>query len=171
MTAIRTRDTHDRVGRPATSAPSHTLVWIDAREAIIVRWVEDQAVVERIASDVPVHRRSTGHVRHDPLVRHGGGGSPQDAGEADRLEHLARYLKDVAERLPATDDLTVLGPGTVRGRLVSVVRRDDRRHRVQRAIDTRPAPPTTEPELVARLRALLSRAAPRWSSPHHGTER
>jgi hypothetical protein len=94
-----------------------TLVWIDAREGIVVRWIQKAPVLERIESDVPAHHRSTGHVRHDPNVRHGGGGIPQTAGEPHRLEHLARFLDAVADVLPDEDDLMILGPGTVREHL------------------------------------------------------
>jgi hypothetical protein len=76
------------VSQVATDAPRHpalTLVWIDAREAVVVRWVAGTSVVERIESDVPAHHRATGHVRHDPNVRHGGGGVSQTAGEPHRL--------------------------------------------------------------------------------------
>ncbi len=52
-------------------------------------------------SDVPAHHRATGHVRHDAAVRPGGG-APKAAGEPHRLEHLAQFVDDVANRLPAT---------------------------------------------------------------------
>ncbi|HSL76351.1 MAG TPA: hypothetical protein VK867_05360, partial [Candidatus Limnocylindrales bacterium] len=61
---------------PASTA----LVWIDAREATIVRVSGDGATVRRLESEVPAHHRSTGHVRHEPSVRHGGG-RDQSAGE------------------------------------------------------------------------------------------
>lgn len=94
-----------------------TLVWIDAREAVIVRWQHDRPRLERVESEVPAHHRATGHVRHDPGVRHGGGGPPQTAGEPHRLEHLDRFVEQIANRLPPGDDLLILGPGTVRERL------------------------------------------------------
>jgi hypothetical protein len=129
-----------------------TLVWIDAREALMVRWDSRVSQVVRIASDVPARHRSTGHVRHDPHVRHGGGGPPQSAGEPHRLEHLARFLERVADALPADDDLLILGPGTVRERLARLVREQDRRHRVARVVSCVSAPPLTRPQLDERLR-------------------
>lgn len=131
----------------------HTLVWIDSREAVIARDPNGEVELERIDSDVPDRRRSTGHVRRDPTVRHGGGGgNPQDAGEAHRREHLARFLRLVADRLPITDDLTLLGPGNVREYLERDVRAADRRRQSTRSIASEAAAPMTDRQLVARLR-------------------
>lgn len=135
-------------------ATSHTLVWIDAREAILVRWHDDRARIERLASNVPVHRRSTGHVRHDPQVRHGGGGSPQDAGEGHRNEHLIRFVTEVADRLEPGEPLTVIGPGSVREQLADAVRERDTRGTASREITCEASPRLTDPQLVARVRHL-----------------
>ena len=115
-----------------------TLVWIDAREAIVVRWSEGAAVVERIESDVPPHHRSTGHVRHDPGGCHGGG-PPRAAGEPHRLEHLARFLDTVTDVLPDEDDLLLLGPGTVHEHLARLIRERDGLDRRERSIAAEPA--------------------------------
>ena len=58
----------------------HALVWIDSHEAIVVRWEDDQARIERVTSQVPDHHKSTGHVRHDPAVRHVVDGGPATVG-------------------------------------------------------------------------------------------
>ena len=102
-----------------------TLVWIDAREAVIVRWQDEEAQLERLDSEVPAHHRSTGHVRHDPGIRHGGGGAAQTAGEPHRIEHLGRFVEGIADRLGPDDDLLIIGPGTVRERLEHRVRAMD----------------------------------------------
>lgn len=130
-----------------------TLVWIDAREARIVRWVHDAAVVERLESDVPAHRHSSGHVRHDPSIRPGGGGgSAATSGEPRRLEHLARFLETVAARVP-DGDLELIGPGTTHEKLAGVVREADPRG--LRHVDTVASAPRTNRQLVARLRRLV----------------
>lgn len=149
-----------------------TLVWIDAREAFVVRRVDGAPRLERIESDVPAHHRATGHVRHDPGVRHGGGGPPQTAGERHRLEHLARFVEAVAARLPRRDALLLIGPGTVREHLARQIVEIDARHRVVRDIRCEAAPPMTRRQLAARL-MLASGEKPRrqtvgayrWSSP------
>ena len=131
------------------------LVWIDAREAAVVRRRDDRVVVEHALSHVPPHRRGTGHVRHDPSVRHGGGGgSPQDAGEPRRLEHLERFVTGIAERLPPDDDLQILGPGTVRHRLRRILVERDRHHGRHRAIRCEASTPLTDRQLIARLHAF-----------------
>ncbi len=151
-----------------------TLVWIDAREAVIVRMQGDRAYVERVESEVPAHHRATGHVRHDPAVRHGGGGSPQSAGEPHRIEHLNRFVGDIANRL-ADDDLLVLGPGTVHERLARHLSEGDGHHGLHRVIDCEASPRLTDRQLIARLRRLSggeprkrSVGAYRWSErPGH----
>ena len=153
-------------------ARSNTVVWIDAREAIIIRWQDTAAHLERVSSEVPAHHRATGHVRHDPAIRLGGGGPPQTAGEPHRLEHLARFVEDVADRLAADSDLLILGPGTVRERLERQVRERDERHGNHRDVTSEASPPVTDRQLIARLRHLAGAdarrrtvGAYRWSEP------
>ncbi len=156
-----------------------TLVWIDAREAVIVRWRGGVARLERVESDVPAHRRATGHVRHDPSVRHGGGGSPQSAGEPHRLEHLERFVDDIASRLAPDDDLLMIGPGTVHARLARQVAASDGRHGRHRDIACEASPPLTDRQLIARLRRFAgiesrrrSAGAYRWIElPEHRAPR
>ena len=146
-----------------TEANAHrasTLVWIDAREAVIIRMQGDRARIERVESEVPAHHRATGHVRHDPAIRHGGGG-PQSAGEPHRIEHLNRFVGDIANRLAADDDLLVLGPGTVHERLARHLSERDGHHGRHRVIDCQASPRLTDRQLISRLRR--SRAANRES--------
>ena len=151
---------------------SSTLVWIDAREAVIVRWQDDRARIQRVESDVPAHHRATGHVRHDPEIRHGGGGSPPDAGEPRRLEHLGRFVVDIANRLAPDDDLLIIGPGTVHERLDRHVQESDRHRGRHRNIACEASRPLTDRQLIARLRAFAgvetrrrTVGAYRWSAP------
>ena len=145
-----------------------TLVWIDGRLAVIARWRDGSARVERVESEVPNRHRSTGHVRHDPAVRHGGGGGvPQTAGEPHRLEHLARFLEEVATRLPDEEDVVILGPGMVRDHLrrhVLEQEANNRRTRTvepERSVTSEAAARLTENQLVARLRTLVGEDPPR----------
>ena len=130
---------------------SDTLVWIDAREAIIVQRRDDRAKLERVVSDVPAHHRSTGHVRHDPTVRHGGGGHPQSAGEPKRIEHLDRFIGQVADHLSPDDDLLILGPGTVHEHLERLIRDRDTHHARSRRITCRASSRLTDRQLIAQL--------------------
>ena len=154
--AVPTRATGGRGARELT------LVWIDAREAIVVRWIEGAAVVERIESDVPSHHRSTGHVRHDPGGCHGGG-PPKSAGERHRLEHLARFLDTVTDVLPDEDDLLLLGPGTVHEHLARLMHERDSLDRRERSIAAEPATRKTRGQLVAYLRRARGEEPRRWT--------
>jgi hypothetical protein len=136
---------------PGSTPAGVTLVWIDSRGAVVVRRIERSPSFELVESAVPAHHRATGHVRHDPLVRHGGGQS-QVAEEPRRLDHLARFLDAVATRLPADENLLIIGPGTVREHLAKRVTETDARHGVHRDVECLPAPPMTRRQLAARLR-------------------
>jgi len=149
-----------------------TLVWIDAREAVIVRWQDDRARLERVDSEVPAHHRATGHIRHDPAIRHGGGGPPQTAGEPHRLEHLQRFVEDIAGRLAPEDDLFIVGPGTVHERLARRVRLADTHHQRSRIVGCQASSRHTDRQLLARLRQFAGLAprrrtvgAYRWGEP------
>jgi hypothetical protein len=152
--------------------PPSTLVWIDAREAVIILLHGDRARIERVESEVPAHRRATGHVRHNPAVRHGGGGSPQSAGEPHRIEHLNQFVRDIANGLATGDDLLILGPGTVHECLARQLSEDDGRHGRMRRIACEASPPMTDRQLMARLRRFAgieprrhTVGAYRWSAP------
>jgi hypothetical protein len=163
MTAVREDD-----GRMRDDAGQDcTLVWIDTREAVIVRWQAGSATVERHHSDVPPHHRSTGHVRYDPAVQHGGG-APHDTGEQRRLEHLARFVESIAGLLPATDELLIMGPGTVRDRLEQRVRELDRHGSRSRSVTCRATGRLTDRQLLARVRHLAGSDPSRLTSGPHG---
>lgn len=146
--------------RRAPAAGPLTLVWIDSREAILMRWNDGAIEADRMHSDVPAHHRATGHVRHQPLVRHGGGGRPQTAGEPRRLEHLARFLDAVAKRVPPADRLLLVGPGTVHEHLAGLLRDREADHPIPRDIRCEPASRMTRAQLTARLRDAVG-AEPR----------
>jgi hypothetical protein len=138
----------------------HALVWIDSQEAIVVRWEDDQARIDRVTCRLPDHHESAGHLRHDPAIRHGGGRS-QDTVESRRHEYLSRFVKDVTHRLPHDADLTVLGPGTTRDHLVRAIRTSDAEHHHARQVVARRSSRKTDRQLVALLRELGGEAAPR----------
>lgn len=156
-------------GTPRTRAvairPS-ALVWIDSREAIIVRWADGRSDLRHLRSTVPAHRGSTGHVRHDPAIRHGGGG-PQLADEPHRLEHLARFMDAVEDGLPANDDLYLVGPGEIHEQLAGRLREHDGRSGIQRRIGCETAARLTDRQLVARLRQAAG-STPRRRCPDAG---
>ncbi|MEX0629791.1 MAG: hypothetical protein WEE67_05050 [Chloroflexota bacterium] len=136
---------------PAAQAPDRfALVWIDAEGARILRWRE-KVTEARVASEIPVHERSTFHVRHDPLVRHGGGGSGADDAARHRTEHVRQFLSRVEDAILAEEALEVLGTGELCQRLASQVRRHDRTHHRDRSVIVDHSMRLTRPQLVARL--------------------
>ncbi len=149
-----------------------SLVWIDTRRAVVLTWEDGHLNTLRLTSDVPAHRTSIGHVRHDPTVRHGGG-ADQSAGEARRAEHLRHFVEQVAGTVPVTHPVAVIGPGETREQLQHVLLQADIDHGYVRDVDCRPAGRLTEPQLVARLRELAGAPAPRaaagtwpWTGGH-----
>lgn len=134
--------------------PSLTLVWIDAREAQLASWSAGEVTLERLESEVPSHHKSTGHVGHDPSIRHGGGGRQQTAGDPHRIEHLERFVEQVIARLAPSEAVAIIGPGTVRDRLERELRAADAKQHRSREIAAAPSIRLTERQLVARLRIL-----------------
>jgi hypothetical protein len=153
--------------RPGATAPTRTrpevtnLVWIDARKAAVLTWEEGAATVRWLESDVPGHHHSTGHVRHDPAPGGSGGGPPRSAGESHRLEHLARFIDQVASMVPAAGDVLVIGPGTVHEHLAERLHGLDAGHARRRTVGAESCGPSTERQLVARLRGLAGAPARR----------
>lgn len=140
-----------------------TLVWIDSDEALIVRW-DAGATIERVASDVPPHHGSTGDLPHDRALGHDSEGGPRDRFERDRQTHLRAFVHAVAEHVPPTDAVRIVGPGVVRLRLGRVLRAEDRRLLRTRSVESRASAPLTEHQLVANVRALAGDPAPRRST-------
>ena len=144
----------DPVDGASAAPPSRaTVVWIDGRQAVVAHWV-GYPIVAGFAADVPSRHRSTGHIRHDPAVRHGGGGVPDDQIARDRAGHVARHLDRVSDAIPASGPVLVLGPGELGELLAARLRRADKHAGRQRPIDVEPSGRMTERQLVARLRVL-----------------
>jgi hypothetical protein len=145
----------------APAAPgSSVLVWIDAERAVLARWT-GEARIERIDSDVPARHEATGHVRFDPVVRHGGGGAAQDKIARERAGHVRAYIAEVARRIGPEEDVEILGPAGVRDELARSLRAEDGEHGRRRVVVTTPSGRLTEPQLVARLRVRIGEAPPR----------
>jgi hypothetical protein len=137
-----------------------TLVWLDARRAVIVRWSNGDVSIERYESDVPRQHRSTGHVRHGDTGRTHAG-PPRSAGDTHRLEHLRRYIENVRRRLPTGDRLAICGPGPVALQLARAIDDDDQHHGRSRLVMHRPAAAMTDRQMVAEVRRLAGNLPPR----------
>ena len=135
-----------------------TLVWIDAREAVLAAWDRGAVRLEHVVGALPPRERSTGHVRLDPAIRHGGG-QRQDKLEHRRHEREEHYLEAVAARVPPDGPVEIVGPGELRLHLAR--RLQASRGGVTRTVATEPAGPLTEAQLVARLRSAVGHPARR----------
>ena len=136
---------------PATfEAKGFALVWVDAEGARVLRW-RDGVVESRIASDIPVHERSTYHVRHDPS-RHGGGGRGADEAARHRTEHVRQYLSRIESEVSNDEALELIGTGELCEQLAGRIRRADRAHHRARHILVEHSMRRTSRQLAAHLK-------------------
>jgi hypothetical protein len=135
------------------------LVWIDGREASIVRPAvegsgDEEPTIERMYAAEPPPPHPTGHLRHNPGARHG----EEWKSSADRRRdgQLTAFLAAVEERLVADADVLVIGPGPVHERLARQVQANDRHHRHDRSVTAEASVRLTPRQLQARYRAAAS---------------
>ena len=91
---------------------SFALVWIDAEGARLLRW-RGHVVEAFIEANIPTREKSTEHVRHDPLVRSGGGGRGNDEVARHRSEHVRQFLALVEAAVSDDGPIEILGTGTL----------------------------------------------------------
>lgn len=135
---------------------SWTVVWIDSRRALLVRWDGTPHVV-RMESEVPPRRRGGEHVTHDAILRTMGPPDP----DGHRSEHLRQFLQQVAARIDRRDAVEIVGHGPVHERLADLVVEQDARHGRSRKVTARPAKVLTEAQLIARVREIAGDPPPR----------
>jgi hypothetical protein len=124
--------------------PHATGVWISAGSASVVRWTADLTTRLRIDSSVPGRHRSTGRAPTES----------QAAAQGHHDEHLRSFFAEVANLLPAGDDLLLLGDGEVVGHFAERIRADDRSQGRERRIEVQRSDPLTAAQLRARTRAF-----------------
>lgn len=147
------------MARRATSSltvDSRTVVWIDSRRALLVRW-DGAPHVMRVESEVPPRRRGGEHVTHDPILRTMGAPEP----DGHRSEHLRQFLQQVAASIDPRDPVEIVGNGPVHEQLARLVVEHDGRHDRAREVTARPAEVLTEAQLIARVRESAGDPAPR----------
>lgn len=127
--------------------------WIDASGATIARRHAGAEELERIEAEIPVHHASTGHVRHDPRTRHGGGGAAQDRIAREREERIRTFVRSVAAAIGDEADVTVLGPSGIRDELARAL--EERTADGHRWVANEPSAPLTDRQLVALLRTRV----------------
>ena len=136
------------------TAPHATGVWISAGSASVVCWTADLTTRLHIDSTVPGRHRSTGRAPTES----------QTGAEGHRDEHLRSFFAEVANVLPAGDDLLLMGDGEVVGHFADRIRSDDQSHGRDRRIEVQKSDPLTAAQLRARTRAFAG-SPPRRQLP------
>jgi hypothetical protein len=134
--------------------PHATGVWISAGSASVLSWTADLTTRLHIESSVPGRHRSTGRAPTES----------QAAAEGHHDEHLRSFFVEVANALPADDDLLLLGDGEVVGHFAERIREDDESHGRKRRIEVQKSDPITAAQLRARTRAFAG-SPPRRQLP------
>jgi hypothetical protein len=134
------------------------LVWIDGREASIVRSQPVGPSIERVFARRPGRAHPTGRLRHDAAARHGE--EWKSAAERRREGQLGAFLGEVERRLDPSADVLVIGPGPVHERLARRVEVHDARHGVARTVTVESVGRLTIRQLQARLREASAMTSP-----------
>jgi len=124
-------------------------VWIDHRNAILVRLDTSGESVESIVSGVEKHTREMGgsHGSTPFSPQH----NPVGKQERQFYQHLDQYYDKVIDRLDAADALWVLGPGEAK---LEFEKRLSRHESLYSRLDgVEPADSMTVPQFVAKVRA------------------
>src|SRR3990172_2452720 len=122
---------------------SRTVVWIDSRRALLVRW-DGAPHVTRLESEVPPRRRGGEHVTHDAILRTMGAPEP----DGHRSEHLRQFLHQVAARIDPRAPTEIAARGRVQGRPAALVMEQEGRQGRSREVTARPAKVLTEAQLI-----------------------
>jgi hypothetical protein len=80
---------------------------------------------------------------------------------------VRRFLADVAEELTDADEVRIVGPGTIPGRLATEIGEQDHRANRTRTVSCEPAGRMTDRQLVARMREAVG-SPPRRQLPRLG---
>ncbi|HEX6128477.1 MAG TPA: hypothetical protein VF071_05575 [Candidatus Limnocylindria bacterium] len=143
------------------------LVSISAGRARVLRWRDGEVIQLDLPSDVPGRHKSTSHVRHDPMVRHGGSGPGQDEVDGQRAERITQFLARVTDAVREDERIMVVGSGRLPRELAERLEQQEHGRPRPRLIELEHAGYLTDPQLRARLLAWAGhpprrrRAAPR----------
>jgi hypothetical protein len=123
-------------------------IWIDNREAIIVRLEGEEATVETFESNILPPTKTGGARSKTPY-------GPQDVAShptQDRrhAKQLARYYQGVVDRVREAGALLLFGPGTAKQGLLSAFERSP--HHTTTATEIATTDKLTQPQIVARVK-------------------
>lgn len=141
------------------------LVSISASRATILRWRNGEVTQLELPSHVPGRHKATGHVRHDPMVRHGGSGPGQDEVERQRNERIAQFLARVLDAVRTDDRIVVVGSGRLPAELTRRLEEAEHGRPRPRPIRLDHAGHATDRQLRARLLAEAGHPPRRRTAP------
>jgi len=121
-------------------------IWIDHREAIIVRLDGDEATVDAFESNVEPKTKAAGGARSKTPY------GPQDVAAGGRRSRrqamqLAQYYQEVVDRVRDAGALLLFGPGGAKQELLSAIERSH--HHNTTATEIATTDHLTQPQMVA----------------------
>jgi hypothetical protein len=125
-------------------------VWIDQRNAFIVRPANEDCDIVEVLSDVEAHRKSTGGKAKSKPYMHESG--PSSASHHDRSidNAMNKYLSEVAMHLKGETNILLLGPGESKQKLRNLLMvGNDQYHKCE--ISLKASETMTKPQLKAAV--------------------
>lgn len=123
-------------------------LWIDHRQAIIVRFFDYGDDIVRLKSNLPKHIRFSGaSFDRDELNRHDD--FAEDKRDKRFIQLLNHYYDDVILRLVSADSILILGPGEAK---LELEKRLAKSELLSAKVSVEAADKMTERQIVARLR-------------------
>ncbi len=120
-------------------------IWIDHRQAVVVRLVGAEETVKRITSDVDRHVRFAGAAAQT---------TAEDMRDRRFANQLADYYDAVVLVVRDADEILILGPGEAKGEFSN---RLETHHLRDRVIGVEPADKMTDRQIAAQVRQVFRR--------------
>lgn len=118
-------------------------VWIDHRDAVIVKLADEGEVISRVNSDMAPHERFSAQAPE---------GSPEDRRDRRFEEHLHKYYDAVMAVIRDADAILIFGPGEAKREFA---KRLEHERLGDRVVSVETADKLTDPQIAARVRAYF----------------
>jgi hypothetical protein len=136
-------------------------VWIDQRNAFIVRPSSKNCDVVEILSDVESHRKSTGGKAKSEPYMHESGPSSASHREHATQNALNKYLSEVATHLVGETNILLLGPGKAKQKLRNLLIEGNDHHK-ESDISLKASETMTQSQLKAAVMSHFGHMAERF---------
>lgn len=137
-----------------------TGVWIDHRNALIVRPNNGDVELTTVPSALePQHKSTGGKAKSRPFMHEN---APSSASHSARASEnaMGKYLSIVAQHVAQVSNILILGPGNTKELLRNLLAQEESPHH-SREIALEAAEQMTEPQLKARVLLHFGRPASR----------